>query len=402
MARAQHGACRVLGSSQVGSSLISQESEWPGQGRMALRPGGWSCPDVSYGDRLGVQGVFMWRRLQGDLRASFSAQRGSKGAGEGFWTRAWSARTRGNGFELPEGRVRRDIGLPSHTLLGRKSTFLALRGAGTASIPPKLQTWLEWRHLTVPSLPQPLSGLSPGDDGRINLADAGGPREMGAACQGSLGAQWLCLGDAAGGGAACRVSRGRYRRRVPEPGAVPDAPRPRPGARPGPSPAEAPAVGAAAGLRSRHRSRRPHGAPDGAAGPARELSPERPRYRIPAETGHPSLRAGHSPPDPREWVFSPLQPPGPGILPRSAPHPRSRQSPRYPGAGHYPIPGPRIRPRHRLPLSSPPRGWCGFFSRPSAVGKGWRGQEHPSRVPPTLRGGLGWAPGLFLGGDVSP
>ena len=50
------------------------------------------------------------RRLHGDLRAPSSAQRGSRRVGEGLGTRAWSDRTRGNGFTLPEDRVRWDIG----------------------------------------------------------------------------------------------------------------------------------------------------------------------------------------------------------------------------------------------------------------------------------------------------
>jgi len=46
------------------------------------------------------------RRLQGDLIA---LKRAYKIAGEGLFTRACSDRTRGNGFELKEGRFRLDI-----------------------------------------------------------------------------------------------------------------------------------------------------------------------------------------------------------------------------------------------------------------------------------------------------
>jgi len=49
------------------------------------------------------------RRLQGDLTAAFQYLKGVyKKAGEGLFTRAWSERTRGNGFKLKEGRFRLD------------------------------------------------------------------------------------------------------------------------------------------------------------------------------------------------------------------------------------------------------------------------------------------------------
>jgi len=49
------------------------------------------------------------RRLRGDLRAAASAWRGCERAGEGLVARAWSDRTRGDGFRLKEGRFRSDI-----------------------------------------------------------------------------------------------------------------------------------------------------------------------------------------------------------------------------------------------------------------------------------------------------
>jgi len=49
------------------------------------------------------------RRLQGDLRAAFQYLEGAyKKARKGLFTRAWSDRTRGNGFKLKEGRLRLD------------------------------------------------------------------------------------------------------------------------------------------------------------------------------------------------------------------------------------------------------------------------------------------------------
>jgi len=50
------------------------------------------------------------RRLRGELRAAFQYLKGAyRKAGEGLFTRAWSDRTRGNGFKLKEGRFRLDI-----------------------------------------------------------------------------------------------------------------------------------------------------------------------------------------------------------------------------------------------------------------------------------------------------
>jgi len=50
------------------------------------------------------------RRLWGDLLAAYQYLKGAyKKVGEGFFTRAWSDRTRGKGFKLKEGRCRLDI-----------------------------------------------------------------------------------------------------------------------------------------------------------------------------------------------------------------------------------------------------------------------------------------------------
>ena len=64
---------------------------------------------LSYEDGLRELGLFSLekRRLQEDLRAAFQYLEGAyKKAGEGHFTRAWSDRTRGNGFKLKEGRFR--------------------------------------------------------------------------------------------------------------------------------------------------------------------------------------------------------------------------------------------------------------------------------------------------------
>ena len=57
-------------------------------------------------ERLGELGLLTLerRRLRGDLRAAASAWRGCERAGEGLVTRAWSDRTRGDGFKMNEGR----------------------------------------------------------------------------------------------------------------------------------------------------------------------------------------------------------------------------------------------------------------------------------------------------------
>ena len=50
------------------------------------------------------------RRLQEDLRAAFQYLQGAyQKAGEGLLTKAWSDRTRDNGFKLKEGRFSLDI-----------------------------------------------------------------------------------------------------------------------------------------------------------------------------------------------------------------------------------------------------------------------------------------------------
>jgi len=63
-------------------------------------------------ERLRELGLFILekRRLQGDLMVTFQYPKvADKKAGEILLTRAWSDRTRGNGFKLKEGRFRLDI-----------------------------------------------------------------------------------------------------------------------------------------------------------------------------------------------------------------------------------------------------------------------------------------------------
>jgi len=62
-------------------------------------------------ERLGEMGLVSLekRRLRGDLRAAASASRGLRGSWRGAVTRAWSDRTKGDGFKLKEGRFRLEI-----------------------------------------------------------------------------------------------------------------------------------------------------------------------------------------------------------------------------------------------------------------------------------------------------
>jgi len=63
--------------------------------------------DLWYEERLRELGLFglEGRRVWGDLRGPF-LKGTCKKAGEGFFTRACSDSTRGNGFRLKEGRFR--------------------------------------------------------------------------------------------------------------------------------------------------------------------------------------------------------------------------------------------------------------------------------------------------------
>ncbi|GAB0188536.1 hypothetical protein GRJ2_001318900 [Grus japonensis] len=67
---------------------------------------------LSCEDRLRELGLFSLekRRLQGHLRAAFQYLKVAyRKAGERLFTKAWSNKTRGDGFKLKEGRFRLDI-----------------------------------------------------------------------------------------------------------------------------------------------------------------------------------------------------------------------------------------------------------------------------------------------------
>ncbi|PKU46281.1 hypothetical protein llap_3422 [Limosa lapponica baueri] len=67
---------------------------------------------LSCEDRLRELGLFSLekRRLQGDLITAFQhLKEAYRRDGEGFFTREWSNKRRGNGFKLKEGKFRFDI-----------------------------------------------------------------------------------------------------------------------------------------------------------------------------------------------------------------------------------------------------------------------------------------------------
>ena len=101
---------------------------------------------LSCDERLRELGMFSLgkRRLQEDLRAAFQYPKGAyRKAGEGLFTRAWSERTRGNGFKLKEGRFR----------LGIRKKFFTMRVVR------------HWHRLVQRSCGCPLSGSVQGQAG---------------------------------------------------------------------------------------------------------------------------------------------------------------------------------------------------------------------------------------------
>lgn len=65
---------------------------------------------LSYEDRLRELRVFSLEKALGDLTAAFQYFKGAyRKTGEGLFVRECSGRTRGNGFNLKEGRFRLDI-----------------------------------------------------------------------------------------------------------------------------------------------------------------------------------------------------------------------------------------------------------------------------------------------------
>jgi len=73
------------------------------------------------------------RRLWGDLTVAFQYLKAVyKKAGEGLFTRAWSERTRGNGFCLREGKFSLDIRKKFFTMRVVKHWNMFPRGAVSA------------------------------------------------------------------------------------------------------------------------------------------------------------------------------------------------------------------------------------------------------------------------------
>jgi len=94
---------------------------------------------LSYEERLRELGLFSLekRRLWADLRAACQYLKGAyKKAGEGQFTRECSDRTRGNGFELKEGRFSLDIMKKFFTIrMVRHGTRLPREAVDAPSLP---------------------------------------------------------------------------------------------------------------------------------------------------------------------------------------------------------------------------------------------------------------------------